>query len=553
MEAPPRSAAIRSATARKCQLQTFAIARTNDAGPTQPDAQEAGVNILLATSELSGLTRGGPLADFCRALSRELAGAGHRVAVILPAYREVLARRPNIQDTGVPLGIPIGNRTVTGKVLRAAPLERRVEVYLVAQDQYFDRAGLYQHNGQDYVDNCERFVFFCRGVMETVPHLGWAPDVLHANDWQTGLLPAYLLAEYRGVPGYEQIASVFTIHNAAFQGQFWHWDMMLTGLDWKYFNWQQMEFYGHLNLLKTAAVFADALTTVSPAYAREIQAPPALLEINETGLTRPIELPGGCGLEGVFYSRRDALTGLLSGTDDDPRWDPRTDTALTSNFGPATPAGKAPNKTALKEELGLPATDLPLVAVAGPLNDQHGMDLVMAVLQTWLPQHDAQWVICGPPSQPYRAPLAELARRFAGKLAVRLDPDDDLPHRVLAGADAVVSASRFGPGNPLHLTALKYGAVPIAFPSGIMADVVIDATADNLATGTANGFLFGKYSTSGLHTALARATAVYRSPKEWAAVRDAALKLSISWRDAAQGYLDVYQRAGKRLKLKAPA
>ncbi len=521
------------------------------------------MNILLATSELAPLTCSGPLADFCRTLSLELARAGHQVAVILPAYREVLARRPSIQEA-LPLSIPIGNRTVTGKVLRAAPLEGRAEVYLVAQDQYFDRAGLYQHNGQDYVDNCERFVFFCRGVMEAVPHLGWAPDVLHANDWPTGLLPAYLLAEYRGVPGYEQMASVFTVHNACFQGQFWHWDMMLTGLDWKYFNWQQMEFYGQLNLLKTALVFADAITTVSPAYAREVQSPPVLLDTNETGLTRPIELPGGCGLEGVFFSRRNALTGILSGTNDDPGWDPRTDPALASNFGVDTAAGKAANKTALRKELGLRpmsqasaqdghSPDVPLVAVVGPLNDQHGMDLTMAVLQTWLTQQDAQWVICGQPSQPYRAPLAELARRFAGKLIVRLDADDDLLHRVLAGADLVVAASRFGPGNPLQLTAMKYGAVPVAFPAGFMADAVTDAAADNIGAGEANGFLFGKYSTSGLHTALVRASALYRSPKDWSAVRGAAMRFSVSWRDTARGYLNVYQRTSKRLSLKALA
>jgi starch synthase len=512
------------------------------------------VNILLATSELSPLTRGGPLADFCRALSLELSSAGHHVAVILPAYREVLARRPSVQDAGVPLSIPIGNRTVTGKLLRAAPLEGRVDVHLVAQDQYFDRAGLYQHNGQDYVDNCERFVFFCRGVMEAVPHLGFPPDVLHANDWPTGLLPAYLLAEYRGVPLYEQLASVFTVHNACFQGQFWHWDMMLTGLDWKYFNWQQMEFYGHLNLLKTALVFADAITTASQAYAREIQSPPTLLDTNETGLTRPIELPGGCGLEGVFFSRRDVLTGIPQGTDDDPRWSPSTDPTLASNFSLNVPAAKAPNKAALKEELGLRGgPDVPLVAVVGPLNDQNGMDLTIAVLQTWLLQQDAQWVVCGQPSQPYRAPLSELARRFAGKLAVRLDPDEPLPHRVLAGADVIVSASRFGPGNPLHLTALKYGAVPVAFPAGLMADAVIDASADNIAAKRANGFTFAKYSTSGLHTALARASALYRSSSDWSAVRGVAMSYSVPWRETAQGYLDVYQRASKRLRLKALA
>jgi starch synthase len=395
--------------------------------------------------------------------------------------------------------------------------------------------------------------------MESIGQLGQSIDLLHAHDWQTGLLPAYLLAEYRGVPGYEQIASVFTVHNAAFQGQFWHWDMMLTGLDWKYFNWQQMEFFGHLNLLKTALVFADAITTVSPAYAREIQEPPKLLDTNETGLTRPIELPGGCGLEGVFYSRRDTLVGIPGGTDDDARWDPRTDPELASNFSPDVPAGKAPNKRALKQELALRNVELassqpgkeggpPVIAVIGPLTDQHGMDLIMAVLQTWMAQHEAQWVICGQPSQPYRAPLADLARRYAGKLAVRLDAEEPLTHRVLAGADIAVSAGRFGPGNRLNLLGLRYGAVPVAFAAGMMADAVVDATPETIAAGSANAFTFAKYSTSSLHTALARATALYSSADAWPAVANTAMRFNATWRETARRYVDVYQAASKRLK-----
>jgi len=539
------------------------------------------VNILLATSELTPLTRAGQMADFCHGLATELARAGHRVAVALPAYREVLARRPKLSEVA-PLAIPIGNRTVEGKLVRTAPLGK-VEVYLVAQDHYFDRPGLYQQSGQDYVDNCERFVFFCRGVMEAVGHLGWPVDVLHANDWQTGLLPAYLLAEYRGVPGYEQIASVFTVHNACFQGQFWHWDMMLTGLDWRYFNWQQMEFYGNLNLLKTALVFSDAITTVSPAYAREIQSPPVLLETNETGLTRPIELPGGCGLEGVFSARRDVLIGITSGLDDEPSSEPRSDSRAAASEGPQTPAARAAHKQSLQQELSLrgepaanasagqvgatshgelearrvseggPGNSPPLVAVVGPLNDQHGMDLTLAVMQTWLTQHEAQWVVCGQPSQPYRASLPELAKRFAGKLAVRLDPDDALTRRVLAAADIVISASRFGPGNPLHVRAMRLGAVPVAFASGLMADVGIDAAPEAVEAGRANSFLFTKYSTSALHTALTRATAAYRTPTTWSVIRRAAMQVSPSWRDAARAYLDVYERASQRLKRAALA
>ena len=175
------------------------------------------------------------------------------------------------------------------------------------QDQYFDRDQLYGVDGKDYIDNCERFVFFSRAVLEAIRLLDLPVDVLHANDWQTGLVPAYLKIVYAGVPRYQKIASVFAVHNMAYQGQFWHWDMLLTGLDWKYFNWHQMEFHGKLNLLKTGMVFADSIVTVSPRYAQEIQ-------------TSPL----GCGLEGVLQYRRDVLSGILNGIDE-AEWNPATD------------------------------------------------------------------------------------------------------------------------------------------------------------------------------------------------------------------------------------
>ena len=170
--------------------------------------------------------------------------------------------------------MPIGSKMVTGHLLRSTLPGGDVPVYLVQQDQYFDRDQLYDADGKDYIDNCERFVFFCRAVLEAIRLLDLQVDVMHCNDWQTGLIPAYLKIEYQQRPRYEQIASLMTIHNIAYQGQFWHWDMLLTGLDWKYFNWHQMEFYGKLNLLKTGLVFADSISTVSPRYAQEIQSSP---------------------------------------------------------------------------------------------------------------------------------------------------------------------------------------------------------------------------------------------------------------------------------------
>jgi starch synthase len=508
------------------------------------------VNILLAASELTPLTRSGDLADFCRALPLELAKLGHSAAVILPAYRDARVRSQASPLPRGELSIAVGNKTVAGRLLRGAPLDGAVPVYLVEQNQYFDRPGLYQSNGQDYIDNCERFVFFCRAVMEAIPLLRPRIDVLHANDWQTGLLPAYLHAEYRGVPGYEQIASVFTVHNAAFQGQFWHWDMMLTGLDWKYFNWQQMEFFGNLSLLKTALVFADALTTVSPAYALEIQTPPQTLEPNESGLLRHVELPRGCGLEGVLSARRDLLTGILSGVDDEPRELLHDGYTATSDM--EAPAAKAQNKRSLLRELGLPhSPDMPLAAVVGPLSEQHGFDLVLAVLQNWLTQHDLRWIVVGEAGRMYRDIATDLARRYPAKLAVRLEADEALVRRVLSGAELLVSASRFGPGGTLHLRGMKHGTIPVAYQAGIAADTIVDATAEQVTKGDASGFLFPKYSTAALHTALARACAAYRQPKDWAKLIAAAQRSPRKWRDTAERYLEVYERAAKRLKQRA--
>src|SRR5262245_34090094 len=211
----------------------------------------------------------------------------------MPAYRSIRAAGLPIESTGVQVSIPIGRKSITGKLLLSHLPDSEVPVYFVEQPDYYDRPDLYQSAGRDYPDNCERFVFFSRAVLEAIGQLELEIDILHCNDWQTGLVPAYHKIEYRAVPRFESAVSLMTVHNLAYQGTFWHWDMLLTGLDWKYFNWHQMEFFGQLNLMKTGLVFADAINTVSPRYAEEIQ-------------TAPL----GSGLEGVLQQRRSALSGI---------------------------------------------------------------------------------------------------------------------------------------------------------------------------------------------------------------------------------------------------
>jgi starch synthase len=482
------------------------------------------VKILIATSEAVPFAKTGGLADVCGALPVQLEKLGHEPVVFLPAYRQVWSCGIPIEPTGVDFEIPIGNKSVRGSFLKSQLPNSTVPVYLVRQDDYYDRPGLYQEGDHDYKDNCERFVFFNRAVMEAIRLLDLEVDVLHANDWQTGLLAAYLKTEYRGVPGYENIGALFTIHNMAYQGVFWHWDMLLTGLDWKYFNWQQMEFFGNLNLLKTGLVFADRLNTVSGRYAEEIQSAPL-----------------GCGLEGVLEHRRDVLSGIVNGADY-REWDPANDRSLPVNYKPDDfQTGKAACKSALQTELRLPVNPkTPLVAFIGRLVDQKGIDLLAAAMRDWLRSHDGQWVILGTGDAAYQEQFAMLAERFPQKLATRLEFSNALAHRIEAGADMFVMPSRYEPCGLNQLYSLKYGTVPIVRATGGLVDTITNLDEHTLADGTANGFSFAEYSALALTDSLARAFNAYNQPEVWKRLVQNGMRQDWSWTASAKRYVELY-------------
>lgn len=483
------------------------------------------MKILIATSEAVPYAKTGGLADVCGALPVELEKLGHEPILFLPAYRQAWSCGIPIEPTGVSFEIPIGSKSVRGSYLKSQLPNSSVPVYLVQQDEYFDRPGLYQEDERDYKDNCERFVFFNRAVMEAIQLLDLEVDVLHANDWQTGLLAAYLKAEYRGVPGYENIGTLFTIHNMAYQGLFWHWDMLLTGLDWKYFNWQQMEFFGNLNLLKTGLTFADRLNTVSSRYAEEIQSAPL-----------------GCGLEGVLEHRRDVLSGIVNGADY-REWDPATDRSLPANYTPEDfQAGKAICKAALQTELHLPLEPkIPLVAFIGRLVEQKGVDLLVAAVRDWVRSHEVQWVILGTGDAAYQDQFSMLAQRFPHKVATRLEFSNLLAHRIEAGADMFVMPSRYEPCGLNQLYSLKYGTVPIVRATGGLVDTITNLDEHTLADGTANGFSFGEYSALALTDSLSRATGAYNQPEVWQRLVQNGMRQDWSWSASAKRYVELYR------------
>jgi starch synthase len=483
------------------------------------------VKILLASSEAAPFAKTGGLADVCGALPIELAKSGQQSAVIIPAYRHVYRAGIPIEPTGVSFEIPIGSKSVAGTYLKSRLPGSEVPIYFVQQDEYYDRPQLYTADGKDYKDNCERFVFFCRAALEAVRRLNLQTEVIHANDWQTGLIPALLKTEYRRDPAYENIATLMTIHNMAYPGIFWHWDMLLTGMDWKYFNWQQMEFFGNLNLLKTGLVFADRINTVSPRYAEEIQNPPL-----------------GSGLEGVLHQRRDLLSGIINGVDY-RQWDPRTDQHLTANYGADdVQIGKPKCKAALQRELGLPESpSAPLIAFVGRLVEQKGIDLVAAVLREWVQQDGAQWVLLGTGDPQFHDLFTEIARRNSQKVAVRLEFSDTLAHKIEAGADIFLMPSRFEPCGLNQLYSLRYGAVPVVRATGGLADTITNVTDETLAAGTGTGFQFREYGALALSETLRRACNLYARPEEWRKIVLAGMRQDWSWTSSARQYIDLYQ------------
>jgi starch synthase len=484
------------------------------------------VNILLVASEAIPFAKTGGLADVAGSLPVELARLGHHVTLMLPAYRQTRQSGLLLEPTDVELNIPIGNKISTGRLLRSQIPDSNVTVYLVEQEDYFNRPELYGEGGHDYRDNCERFVFFCRSVMESIRLLDLSPNVVHANDWQTGLISAYLAVEYRDAPGFEDIASLFTIHNMAYQGQFWHWDMLLTGLDWKYFNWHQMEFYGSLNLLKTGIVFADAVTTVSPTYANEIQ---------HSDL--------GCGLQSVLRQRGETVSGIINGVDYSI-WNPRHDEKIARNYSVDDwSAGKSECKSALQREMGLPERgDVPLIGVVGRLVDQKGFDLIARVMRQWVEHVDVQWVILGTGEPSYHELLAKLQSEHPTKVGTRLEFADSLAHRIEAGADMFLMPSRYEPCGLNQLYSLKYGTIPVVHRTGGLADTIVHPTGETLAMRTANGFSFEDYDATALESVLGVACEIFRNDRAvWEQLVNTAMRQDWSWKTSARKYEQLYE------------
>jgi starch synthase len=483
------------------------------------------MNILVVASEVVPLAKTGGLADVAGALPRAVESLGHSVSVIMPCYRQVRNNR-SIMATDWKVEIPIGKKAVQGIIHRTNLPDSDVPVYLIDQPSYFDRDALYGDKGKDYLDNCERFVFFSRAALELARQFPFDVDVIHVHDWQTGLVPVYLQEMYRSHRRLRSAGTLCTIHNLAFQGKFWHWDMLLTGLDWKLFTWRQLEFYGHLNLLKAGIVFSDLVNTVSRRYAAEIQT-----------------AEFGCGLEGVLQSRKNDLHGIINGIDYSI-WNPETDTTLAATYNEDTFVhGKPKCKAALQADQRLRVRpEVPLFGMVTRLDDQKGLDLVAGAAEELLSQ-DVQLIVLGTGHVKYHSLFEDLARRFAGKVGLNLRFDDGLAHRIYAGTDMFLMPSRYEPCGLNQLISLKYGTVPVVRATGGLVDTITDCTPETLNAGTATGFSFEPYTPQALLDCLRRALDVWHQRDSWRRLVSNGMRQDWSWTRSAAEYVRLYETA----------
>jgi len=479
------------------------------------------LRILLISSEVEPFAKTGGLADVAGALPQALATLGHDVRVLMPKYRGV--ERHGTLRTAVPrVRVPVGDRTTEGALLEGR-LGHAVPVYFLAHDHYYDRPALYGTGQGDYLDNCERFIFFCRGALEALRALGWTPHVIHANDWQSGLVPVYLETLYKDDPALGEVGTLFTIHNLAYQGVFWHFDMPLTGLGWDLFTPAGLEFYGKLNFLKGGLVFADVLNTVSKAYAQEIQT-----------------AEFGCGLEGVLQYRRADLHGVVNGIDV-AAWDPATDRDLTKPYSAEDLAGKAACKQALAQELGIEADGAPIIGIVSRLAAQKGLDLVLEALPE-LVDAGFELALLGAGEPGLETAFGEAARASRGRIAIRTGFDNALARRIYAGADMFLMPSRYEPCGLGQMIGMRYGTIPIVRRTGGLADTVVEARP---ARRTGTGFGFAEPTARALLEAATRALAAYREPALWRQLQRNAMAQDFSWPASAREYVALYRKAAK--------
>jgi len=473
------------------------------------------MKILIASPEVVPFAKTGGLADVAGALPKALKELRHDVRVILPKYRMVDAVKYGLSKIYDGIKVPVGGKIELADIYEASIPGTKVPVYFIANDKYFGRDNLYQNKGVDYPDNCERFTFYSRAVLEFLKRSGWKPDIINANDWQSALIIMYLKTLYKDDPFFTHISTVYSIHNMGYQGTFPAEQIKMTSLGWEYFNSGSLEFYGKIALTKAGFVYADVINTVSPQYSHEIQ-------------TQEF----GHGLEGLIQSRSKDVYGIVNGIDYE-LWNPAFDPYIVKKYDRRTISQKAENKSALQKKNGLPHVDVPLIGIISRLADQKGFDILAEDIENIM-HLNLQFVLLGTGEPKYHELFLEMKKKYPEHIGVNLGFDAALAQLIYAGSDMFLMPSRYEPCGLGQLISYKYGTVPIVRMTGGLADTVTDGK---------TGFVFEEYSASALHDAIKRAIEAYKDKKKWKDLMARDMGLDYSWNASAKKYVELYEKA----------
>lgn len=475
------------------------------------------MNVLMVTSECAPFVKTGGLADVVGALPGALGRLGPvDVRVMLPAYPGLFPLLPQGEEVATFGDLPGG----PGRLVQVQA--QGLTLLLLDAPQLYDRAGkpYTGPDGRDWADNHLRFGALAQAAARICFDglAGWKPDILHAHDWQAALAPVYLKQTGRAVP-----KSVLTIHNIAFQGRFGPHVLGELGLRGDWFHADGLEYYGDLSFLKAGLVYADAVTTVSPTYAREILTPEF-----------------GMGLEGVLQARAADLSGILNGIDTDA-WDPATDAALVRTFDSRTVSRKSENRFEIAARLGLDAGhDGPLFCVISRLTEQKGLDTLAGAIPH-LVAEGGQLALLGSGEPELEEAYSRAAREHPGRVGVQIGYDEGFSHLLQGGSDAILIPSRFEPCGLTQLYGLRYGTLPVVARTGGLADTVIDANPAALSVGVATGFVLDSVSPAGIEAAISRVCSAYADRKLWQGMQRAAMRQPVGWETSAKTYAQLYE------------
>lgn len=475
------------------------------------------MKILVLSAEAVPFAKVGGLADVAASLSKALRHLGHDVRLVMPRYARVDPSRFNLGklfDLDVPL-----DATREPATIMEARLDGGVPVYFVDSQQFFGREGIY-----GYHDDGERFIFFCRAALEMLRRLNWQPDILHCNDWHTGIVPNWLKTVYQDDPFFAHTATLFTIHSLQYQGIFGWRVLEVAGLaDYGFiYHPQVADLNNVVDLMARGILFADAINTVSERYAQEIMT-------SEYGEK----------LDPILRERKDRVFGILNGIDQEV-FNPATDPYIVSPFSIESLERRAENKAALQRQAHLPIKPkVPLIGMISRLSDQKGCDLLAETIDHVL-QFNVQFVLMGTGDQHYHELFSRVERTYPQQAAVFLTFDQALAQRIYAGSDMFLMPSRVEPCGLGQMLAMRYGSVPIVRETGGLADTVTDW---NPATKTGNGFVFQRYDRWALFAAIVRAIETYRYDELWRILQINGMSGDYSWARSAQRYVEVYEKA----------